>query len=187
MTLRAIRALGTAVAVLLLGTAPAGALTSLGLVGDGPFASAVEIQFGDGAHFAWEVRYEQEGSLSGIDLLQILAAAVDGFDVDIQSFGDPANPGNLFVDGISFGEHSDVGFQGGEGFWHYWTKELYTEDWAFATLGAGLRAVVADTIDGWRYGSALPPGATAVPEPAIGALLLAGLAPLVRRIGRRAS
>lgn len=189
MSVRSIRNALAAMAVLLLAAAPAAAFTYLGAVGEGPFTSVVHIQFGDGAHFGWEVAYDEASGLTGLDLLLRLEQAVDDLSLDLQFFGDPSNPANAFVDGIRFGDHSDAGFGGGEDFWHYWTRESFTDPvWETAAFGAGLRPVADLSVDGWRYGSPAAPGAggspASAPEPAASALLLSALG-AAAIVGRR--
>lgn len=72
-----------------------------------------------------------------------------------------------FVDGISYLSHSNIGFKGGDNWWHYWTLESDATDWvAPQTFGAAGRIVENGDSDGWVYGRG-----TAVPEPVMIALL----------------
>ena len=69
---------------------------------------------------------------------------------------------STFIDGISYEGHSNVGFGGGEDWWHYWTKADEASPWVASLIGASDRVVTSGAWDGWVYGSDLPP---AVPEP----------------------
>jgi hypothetical protein len=148
----------------------ADALPLTGQAGSGPESSFVQVDFSDGASFVWEVFYDTAGGtafVTGLDLLQTLEAELAAFSLDLLvfSFG-------TVVDGITFGSHSNVGFGGGEDFWHYWARDDAAGAWGFSPFGADVRTVADGSWDGWRYGSAAAP----VAEPATLALLAAGLA-----------
>jgi hypothetical protein len=140
-------------------------------VGTGVNSADVYIEWADGfiAEFSVNFGADELDSTTGIGLFDIIEAETLLVTVrDDFGFG-------VFVDGISYEGHSDVGYGGGEDWWHYWIKNDGMADWAAPSLGAVDRVVYNGDSDGWIYGRA-----GAVPEPMTIALLgLGGL--FVRR------
>jgi hypothetical protein len=164
-TRRAIATTLSLVAALLLGAAPASALPIEASVGTGPDLATLVVEFGDGADYAFEVFFDDTTITTGFDLMLTLEAELPGLSLTLVDFG----VFGIFIDGIHYDGHSDTGFTGGEGYWHYWTKEAESDPWAYASVGAADRLMLDGGWDGWVYGTAAPP----VPEP--GTALLVGL------------
>lgn len=161
------RGLGAVVGlVVLLGATQA--FASAISVGTGSNRAEVYIEFQDGASYLFDVAFEEP--ISGLGLFDIIEAAQPLTTVR-QNFG-----WGEFVDGISFDGHSNVGFGGGDNWWHYWTREA-GEDWISPWVGAADRIVSNGSADGWIYGH----GAAPLPEPATVGLMLLGAAVLFRR------
>ncbi len=141
-------------------------------VGSGGDSAQVYVEFKDGAIFTFDVAFD--APTTGIGLFDIIEAESTLTTVR-QDFGF-----GVFIDGISFMGHSNVGFGGGDDWWHYWTKDAGEATWTSPPIGAADRVVLNGGMDGWVYGHGGPP----VPEPAAAALMLIGGAMLARP-GRR--
>jgi hypothetical protein len=168
------------VSVLLSG---AGAQAAIA-VGSGESTSNVVINFGDGAEYHFEVAWD--GSPDGFGLLDIMEAATTLTTVR-QSFDFGGGP-VVFLDGISFEGHSDIGYGGGDNWWHYWVGGPGNWSSPF-DFGADDNLAVDGSWEGWVYGSALEPSlpSAVVPEPASMVMAVVGLAVGVtgrRRLGR---
>jgi len=161
--------------VLLLLSAPAGALPIEASVGIGPDLATVVVEFQDGAGYVFEVSFDDSLSTSGLDVMQVLETEITSFALTIVDFGF-----GLFIDGISYAGHSDSGFGGGELYWHYWTKDAEIDPWTFSQIGAADRIVNDGAWEGWRYDAGTP-----LPAPGSGLLMGLGLAGLAWR-GRAA-
>lgn len=169
-------------------TSPARAdLVSLGSGENKAFAV---INFDDGYKVQFELFFS-EASITGTELLQKIDTLSDKFSIDTIDFG----PGlGLFVDGISYTDstntlHSNLGYGGGDAWWHYWVRESATDTWTSPeTYGSSSRTVVNGSWDGWVYGNARNPllpdtrggggGPTPVPLPAASWMGLAMLGSL---------
>lgn len=145
--------------VLLIGTAAAQA-TAIP-VGDGTSQAEVTVEFADGASYVFEVLFD--GSTTGLGLMDIVEACTTLTTVR-NDFG-----WGVLVDGISYEGHSNVGYDGGENWWHYWIKAPGGA-WESPSYGAVDRTVTDGSSDAWIYGRAGMPA----PEPA--AVMLATLA-----------
>lgn len=140
-------------------------------VGSGANQAHLVIQFGDNRGYEFDVFFE--GTTTGLGLMDIIEAHTS-LTTERDNFGF-----GIFIDGISFEGHSDIGYQGGENWWHYWTKEDGLEPWQSPVIGATDRIVTDGAWDGWSYGRSAPP----VPEPASVLLVLAGgMGMAIRRI-----
>ena len=148
------------------GTADAGLVGSY-TVGSGASASFVQIEFGNTNAYLYEVRYD--GTQTGQDLFEIIAAAQPGYfayEVVSFSFGDA-----LF--GITVGSDANSGFGNPPAYldyWHYWTRDGGGA-WTESFVGFGDRVVSNGSWDGWVFNSAGAPA----PIPAPGALALLAL------------
>lgn len=148
--------------VSVLSLSAAGAPAALMPVGSGASNAMVVINFKDGAIYEFALAFD--GSPTGIGLFDIIEDATTLTTVR-QDFG-----WGVFIDGISYDGHSNMGFGGGEDWWHYWIKDSALDPWQAPMYGAADRAVTDGCSDGWVYGGASEP----VPEPATMALLAAG-------------
>jgi hypothetical protein len=138
-------------------------------VGTGANSANVTINWKDGYVAEFLVKFDTS-NVSGLGLFDIIESGSTLTTVR-SDFG-----WGVFVDGISFNSHANVGFGGGDDYWAYWTKESGDTAWTSSWIGAVDRIVSNGDSDGWVYGNAGAP----VPEPATLALLgLGGL--LLRR------
>lgn len=145
-------------------------------VGSGENVAYSVINFDDGANYTFEVYFD--GTTTGLGLFDIIEANSD-LSTDRQNFGF-----GIFINGITFEGHSNIGYAGGENWWHYWTKDSEEASWTSPFIGAGDRVVPNGGSDGWVYGRAGAP----LPEPAGLMLLALGSLLLHRRHrGARAS
>lgn len=172
MSSRARATLLYALLVLPLLATPAAALPIEASVGTGPDLATVVLEFQDGAGFVFEVFFDDAISTSGIDIMETLESELASFALTIIDFG----AFGLAIDGIAYDGHSDVGFEGGDLFWHYWTKEDELEGWTFSEIGASDRIVSGGAWEGWRFGAGAP-----VPEPGTAVLTGLGLVGLAWR------
>lgn len=134
--------------------------------GSGDKSAFVEIEFKDGAAYLFEVFFD--GTVTGWDLLETLDNETD-LIVDATGYG-----GSMFIDGFTYDGHSNIGYGGGEDWWHYWIRNDGGSAWQMSPVGCSGRTVDDGCWDGWTYGFADPPAA--IPEPATAAMLLCGLA-----------
>ena len=157
-------------AFLLLATG-ASAMATVVPVGMGDNHAALQVEFADGANYTFEVAFD--GAMSGMGLFDAVEAATGLTTVRVF--------GGAFIDGVTYDGHSNVGFGGGEDWWHYWIKAPGGE-WQMSFISATERVVADGTADGWVYGRGTPP----LPEPATAMLLLAAAGGLGRRRRSRA-
>ena len=137
-------------------------------VGTGVNTVGVEIEWGDGFLQNFVVSFDTP-SISGWDAISLVEANTS-MVLAANNWGTPEVP-NWFIDGITLDTHSDIGYGGGEDWWHYWNKDAGS-DWVSPLFGASDRVLYDGDTDGWVYGHAYAPGE--VPEPATLALLAAG-------------
>ncbi len=137
-------------------------------VGSGGSVAHSVINFGDGAEYTFDVRFD--GTTTGIGLFDIIEAQSSLVtDRQVYSFG-------TLINGITFGGDSNIGFAGGDNWWHYWIKDSGQTTWTSPGFGPSDRTVHDGDSDGWVYGRATEP----VPEPAAFLLAVPALL-LVRR------
>lgn len=137
--------------------------------GAGDNTAYVALSFSDGADYVFAVNFD--GSTTG-DVIHHLLDDETGLDVDFQDYG-----WGEFVNGFGYDGHSDIGYGGGEDWWHYWISDD-AETWESPLYGIADRTVVDGSIDGWRYGGAGVP----IPEPMTATLIgLGGLLVARRR------
>lgn len=137
-------------------------------VGTGTNIVGIEIEWGDGFLQEFAVSFDTS-SITGWDAISLVEASTS-MSLVANDWGTPEVP-NWFVDGITFDTHSDIGFLGGEDWWHYWNKDAGS-DWVSPLFGASERVLYDGDMDGWVYGHAFAPGE--VPEPATLALFALG-------------
>ena len=154
----------------LLLLASCGAMATLVPIGTGDSQADLYVEFADGANYTFEVSFN--GPMSGMGLFDAVEAATDLTTVRVFDAA--------FIDGVTYDGHSNIGFGGGENWWHYWIKEP-GGDWTMSFISATDRVVVDGTADAWIYGRDSAP----VPEPAtaLSALMAAGLAFIRTRRG----
>lgn len=157
------------------------------------------VHFGGGADVTFGVTFDAATEQwTGEDLVHFVAGATGGRSLDgsdaafvpPSDFGDAAGLDVVFqvftfgsfFDGFGYDGSSDLGFGGGEDYWHFWegtTTATTPTGWSAPSVGASDIDVADQSAIGFRYGSALAP--LAVPEPGSLALLLAGGGVLLAR------
>ena len=138
-------------------------------VGQGVNSAYLYIEWSDGfvAEFDVNFGFDVMDITTGMGLLDIVETDTSLTTVRVYD--------DAFIDGISYLDHSDIGYLGDENWWHYWTMESDATEWiAPWDYGATDRIVENGDCDGWIYGRA-----TAVPEP--GSIALLGLGGLALR------
>lgn len=150
-------------------------------VGDGLFTSSVQIDFGDGDGYVFNVGWSGGGT-TGWDLMLTIADEVDSFDLQYST-----SQWGVFLEGIDYGLSSDYGVGAGwpdvEDYWHYWNRDSESSDWSFAPTGVDTRLVSDGSWDGWVFLSPDAPQSTEVPSP--GGLVLLAVAAASGRRRRR--
>jgi len=140
------------------------------VVGTGQQYANLVVNFKDGADYWFEVAFED--GQTAADLWLLLDAETD-LVLEYSLFG-----GAVFVDGITYDGHSNLGYQGGEDWWHQWVRASQQEAWTWGN-GVSEHVMTPGCWDALVYGSA---GEPTVPEPAsILLLTCAGGALLARR------
>jgi len=141
-------------------------------VGSGSKEASVQIDFADGAFYTFGVAFD--GPMTGMGLLDIIEANTTLTSVRTD-FG-----WAVMLDGFTYDGHSNIGYGGGEDWWHYWAKDSGQSPWAYQMKGALERIVSDGSWDGWVYGRAEAP----IPEPATALLLCVAGSLLLRRSRR---
>ncbi len=149
--MRLIQWLGLGVIGLAL-AATAGAATTE--VGAGVNEAHLYIEWADGFSAEYLVRFgeTEADTITGLGLLDIVEAETDLTTVQ-------ADYGwGIAVDGISYQDHSAVGYGGGDLWWHYWTDNAGSrEGWISPWTGAADRIVRHGDADAWIYGHGTEP------------------------------
>ncbi len=118
-------------------------------VGTGVNEARVYIEWADGFRIEYRVRFglTETETTTGLGLLDIIESETDLVTVR-------ADYGwGVAVDGIAYQDHNDVGYGGGDLWWHYWTDEAGSrEGWISPWTGAADRIVRHGDADGWIYG-----------------------------------
>ena len=118
-------------------------------VGNGDNSADVYIEWSDGYKAEFVVRFS-EPNISGLDVFDIIEAQTTLTTVRGDfGFG-------IFIDGISYEGHSNIGYDGGENWWHFWIKES-DGDWLSPFYGVSDRVITDGDSDGWIYGTANEP------------------------------
>jgi hypothetical protein len=137
-------------------------------VGAGANTVGVEIEWLDGFQAEFAISFDTP-SITGWEVFGIIEAETTLTTTSID-YGTPEVP-NLFLDGITFDAHSNIGWQGGENWWHFWIKDA-GRGWVSPAYGISDRVLLPGDTDGWVYGDAFAPGT--VPEPATMIMLALG-------------
>ncbi len=139
-------------------------------VGSGQNIAGLYIEWNDSYIAQFTVRFDSP-SITGLNLFDIVEAGL-GLTTVRETYGT-----SVFIGGISFNGHSDIGYGGGENWWHQWIKNGQAAwDWG---SGVSERVLNDGDSDGWIYGRAGAP----VPEPV--SIVLFGLGGLILSRSRR--
>jgi len=134
-------------------------------VGSGVNEARVYIEWADGFRVEYLVRFglTEADTITGLGLLDIIEA-------DSELVVTRADYGwGIAVDGFRYQDHNDVGYGGGDLWWHYWTDNAGSrESWVSPWTGAADRIVRHGDADGWIYGHG------DAPKPAWETLFLSG-------------
>lgn len=158
--------------------------------GSGANEAALVIDFADsGPAYAWGYRFD--GSVSGLSMLESIAAADPLLEVELTTFSF-----GTAVTGLRYGSLARGGFEpGSQGFFGYFTAESTTAlpaTWTDSQIGAADRMVADESWDAYAWApdfAGNPPRANVVPAPVpepatCAALGLGALALLRRRRGK---
>ena len=146
-------------------------------VGSGTNAVMVYIEWSDNYVTEFLVAFDTV-TITGLEAFDIIEA-----DTAVPPISDPLTTVRgdfgfgVFIDGISQGVHSDIGYGGGENWWHFWIKDSGQGSWASPAFGVADRILSDGDSDGWVYGHAAAPA----PEPMTLSLLALGLVGLIKR------
>jgi len=138
-------------------------------VGAGENSAELYIEWDDGYVAEFIVGFE-DVTVTGLGLFDIIEAQTTLTTVR-EDFG-----WGVFIDGITYDGHSNIGFGGGEDWWHYWIKDAGASEWTSPAFGVADRMLYDGDADGWIYGRA-----GTVPEPATLALFALGFFVLRKR------
>jgi len=181
--LRLLAAIAAALTIIAVPAAQAVSLSDLivsGSAGSGSSTSYLVVDFGPDSY---AFVYYYDGTKTGFDMLQDLAAAVPGLQFTYTDYGG----GAVFVNTFAYGPYPATG--GGTTWWSYWLSDNGS-DWSFAPVGAGGRVLADGSWDGWSFVPSFTSPATApdvplVPEPAsltlLGTLCAGAIAAFRRR------
>ena len=137
-------------------------------VGMGTNTVGVEIEWKNGFLQEFAISFDTP-SITGWEAISLVEANTS-VDLVADDYGTPEVP-SWFITGITFDGHSDIGWDGGENWWHYWIKDA-GQDWVSSMIGVSERVMFDGDTDGFVYGHEFAPGA--VPEPATILLLTVG-------------
>ncbi len=132
-------------------------------VGDGNSSAQLYIEWKDGFILEYSVSFES-ASITGLELFDIVEAETT-LETVREDFGF-----GIFVDGISYEDHNNIGFGGGDDWWHYWINNDDGQGWKSPAYGVADRILYDGDSDGWIYGH----GGEPIPEPATIALFAIG-------------
>ncbi len=121
-------------------------------VGTGQNSAGLYIEWSDGYIAQFTVSFDGT-SVTGLSLFDIVEAST-ALTTARDSYGT-----SVFIDGISFNGHSNIGYGGGENWWHQWIQNG-EGSWGWGS-GVSERVLNDGDSDGWIYGRAGEP----VPEP----------------------
>jgi hypothetical protein len=130
-------------------TAPAAPIE----VGSGVNDARVRIEWFDGFGVEFLVRFGQTETetITGEELLNLIEAA-DGLEWPMRITRTQYTWGS-WIDDIAYQDHSSLGGEGGEPWWHYWNDKAGKEGgWGLAGAGASDRIVRHGDADAWVFG-----------------------------------
>jgi hypothetical protein len=136
-------------------------------VGDGNNIADLYIEWSDG-YIAEFLVYFETDTITGLELFDVVESETTLTTIR-QDYG-----WGVFIDGITYEAHSDIGFGGGENWWHFWINNN-DQGWFLPAYGVSDRVLHDGDADGWIYGRAGQP----VPEPTT--LVLLAIAAMVLR------
>ncbi|MCH7919961.1 MAG: hypothetical protein IIC50_18480 [Planctomycetes bacterium] len=123
-------------------------------VGTGVNEARVYVEWADGYRVDFLVHFGEGETtmLTGLELMDIVEAETELTTVRSDfGFG-------VFIDGITYLGHGNVGFGGGDLWWHYWEGNARDNSlWMSSLTGAGGRLVGHGDADGWVYGHGMAP------------------------------
>jgi hypothetical protein len=123
-------------------------------VGSGVNEARVYIEWADGFRIEYLVRFglTEADTTTGLGLLDIIEAESELAVTRVDYVW------GIAVDGLRYQDHNDVGYGGGDLWWHYWTDNAGSrEKWVSPWTGAADRVVHHGDADGWIYGHAGAP------------------------------
>ncbi len=129
--------------------------------GTGVNTASVYIEWSDGFSIEFNVHFgiDANDTTTGNGLMDIIEAETD-LNTERLDYS-----GSEIITGITYQEHSDTVYLGGEFYWHYWTNNAGSRNpWIFSLLGAGDRIVHKGDTDAWIYGNTDEPPAIDVIE-----------------------
>ena len=130
-------------------------------VGTGANTALVYIEWSDGFSAEFNVHFGEDANdtTTGLGLIDIIEA-----NIELTTVRNDFGYGE-YIDGISYSDHNDSGYGGGELWWHYWENNAGSKNpWVSSMTGAGGRSVSNGDADAWIYGSAEEPPAIDVIE-----------------------
>lgn len=145
---------GTIIAIAMTAMANSAAFAAIIEIGTGQNVAGLYIEWGDGYTAEFAVRFETP-TVTGLQIFDIIEANTS-LATTRGDFG-----WGVFIDGLTYDGHSDIGYNGGEYWWHYWNKNN-GQSWESSWTGVADRILSNGDTDGWIYGHAGAPA----PEPA---------------------
>ncbi len=148
--MKRIQWLGLSMLLVTTATVPAAPIE----VGSGVNEARVFIEWADGFSLEYRVHFGQSetDTTTGLALLDVIEAESElTTERTVYTWG-------ISIDGLTYQDHSDVGYGGDEFWWHYWTDEAGSRaTWTSSWLGAADRIVQHGDADAWIYGHAEAP------------------------------
>jgi hypothetical protein len=118
-------------------------------VGTGVNDASVYIEWSDGFNVEFLVHFglAESDTTTGLGLIDVIEA-----ETALETVREHFDFG-AYIDGISYEEHSDIGYGGGDLYWHYWENDAGSRrPWLASGTGASGRTVAHGDTDAWVYG-----------------------------------